>query len=76
MEGSKACILAVEQSAAALVAAIANRVVLIDVEVLIMEIYGESLGCLWSFEGHPHHLYVGTVRPRRRSFMRSTLCRY
>jgi hypothetical protein len=40
MEGSKACMLAVEQSAAALVATVANRAVLIDVEALIMGIYG------------------------------------
>jgi hypothetical protein len=40
MEGSKACMLAVEQSAAALVTTVANRAVLIDVEALIMGIYG------------------------------------
>jgi hypothetical protein len=46
MEGSKAWILADEQSAAALVAKTANRAVLVDVEVLIVYVYGKSLECL------------------------------
>jgi hypothetical protein len=42
IEGSKAWILADEQSAAALVITVANRAVLIDVDVLIMQVSGES----------------------------------